>query len=193
MKKAIFFAFLCLPFYGIAQTETQVRDHYQDINKKIQESIGHGFEGSLYCNEWVTNKNSKSWPAVGTFIETTDFWYDDDPNHLPRQERDPKTVLVKVLVKRRSASLVTNEEYLYKNGKLVFYYSDETEEGNGRETRLYFNAKGIFKSSVKANGKELSVKDLATPEYSDFKPRLTSITKSGRSYQELFIKNMVYQ
>lgn len=193
MKRVVFFALLCLPFYGVAQTESQIRNYYQDINKKIQESIEHGFEGSLYCNEWVTNKNSKSWPAVGIFKETTGFWYDDDPNHLPPQERDPKTVLVKVVVSRRSSSLVTNEEYLYKNGRLVFYYSNEAEEGKGRETRIWFNAKGMFKSSVKADDKELSPKDLATPEYSDFKPRLTQISKYGKLYQDLFMKNMVYQ
>jgi hypothetical protein len=193
MKKIFFFVLLCPSVYAVAQTENDIRNHYQDVNKRVQESKEHGMEGSLYCNEWVTNKNSMSWPAVGIFQETTDFWYDDDPNHISVQERDPKTVLLKVVITRRSASLVTNEEYLYRNGRLVFYYSNESEEGKQWETRLWFNTKGMFKSNVKANGRELTAKDLTAPEHSDAKPKPVSILKYGKLYQDLFTKNMVYQ
>lgn len=192
MKKMIFFILLFTSFAVVAQTETEIRNHYQDVNKRIQASKEHGMEGELYCNEWVTNKNAMSWPAVGTYQETTDFWYDDDPNHISVQERDPKTVLLKVTILRRSASMVTNEEYLYKNGKLVFYFNQETEEGKQWETRLWFNAKGMFKSNVKANDKELTAKDLAS-EYSDSKPKPLTVLKYGKLYQDLFTKNMVYQ
>lgn len=181
---------LCSSLHTIAQTETEIRNHYQEVNKRIKESIEYGFEGPLYCNEWVTNKNSKSWPAVGRYQETTDFWYDDDPNHLPAQERDPKTVLLKVSLTRISSALTTNEEYLYKNARLVFYYSSQGEEGNLRETRIYFNAKGMFKSNVKANGKELSAKELTTAEYSDFRPNAVNVLKYGKYYMDQFIKNM---
>ena len=78
-----------------AQTETAIRNHYTDINKKITESIEQGFEGPLYNNQWVTNKNGKSWPAVGIYTEITDFWYNDDPNHLPAVERNPKKRIIK--------------------------------------------------------------------------------------------------
>ncbi len=88
--------------------------------------------------------------------------------------------------------MVTNEEYLYKNGRLVFYYTKETEEGKQWETRLWFNAKGMFKSNVKADDKELTAKDLAT-KYSDSKPKPLSVLKYGKLYQALFVKNMVYQ
>ena len=87
---------------------------------------------------------------------------------------------------------MTSEEYLYKNGKLIFYYSNESEEGKQWETRIYFNVKGMFKSSVKADGKELTVKDLATEEYRDFKPNATRILAGGKRYQDLFVKQMVY-
>ena len=192
MKKVFFFILLFPSIYGIAQTETDIRNHYQEVNKRIKESIENGFEGSLYCNEWVTNKNSKSWPAVGRYQETTDFWYDDDPNHLPVQERDPRTVLLKVSITRISSALTTNEEYIYRNARLVFYFSSQGEEGNLRETRIYFNTKGMFKSSVKANGKELSAKELATSEYSDFRPNALNVLKYGKYYMDQFIKNMSY-
>ena len=180
------------PFNAFAQTEADIKKHYQEVNKQIAESIEHGYEGSLYNDQWVTNKNSKSWPAVGNYNETTDLWYDDNPNHLPAAERDPKTVLVKIMVARKDSHLMTSEEYLYKNGKLIFYYSNEGEEGKQWETRIYFNAKGLFKSSVKIDGKELSAKELSTSEYSDSKPKPASVMRSGKKYQDLFVKHMVY-
>ena len=192
MKKIFFLFLLCPSLYGIAQTENDIRNHYQEVNKRIKESIENGFEGPLYCNEWVTNKNSKSWPAVGLFQETTDFWYDDDPFHLNAADRDPKTVLLKVAINRKSSHLMTNEEYIYKDGRLIFFYSSQGEEGRSWETRLYFNAKGMFKSSVKADGKELSSNELSTPEYADSKPNAVNTLKNGKQYQELFIKSMSY-
>ncbi len=191
MKKCLFFILLFPSLFAIAQTEAEIRNHYQEINKQITESKKESFEGPLYCNEWITNKNSKSWPAVGIFHETTDFWYDDSPDHLAPSDRNPRIVLVKVIVNRKSAELSTNEEYLYKNGKLVFFYSDEGEEGKEWETRVYFNANGMFKSSVKADGKELTAKDLTTEDYKDFKPNTLIILRNGKKYQDLFLKDML--
>jgi hypothetical protein len=193
MKRIFFFSLLFFSFSCVAQTETTIRNHYNEVNKKIAESIEQGYEGSLYNNHWETNKNGKSWPAVGNYTETTDFWYDDDPNHLPATERNPKIVLLKVNITRKASHLMTNEEYLYKDGKLIFYYNNQGEEGNEWETRVYFNSKGImFKSSVKANGKELTAKDFTTEEYRDFKPNPVTIMTSGKKYQDLFVKSMAY-
>lgn len=98
---------------------------------------------------------------------------------------------MKVNISRQSSHLITNEEYLYKDGKLLFFYSHEGEEGNEWETRVYYNNKGgSFKSSVKANGKELTAKDFLTEEYRDFKPKPLSIMEEGRKLQELFVKSM---
>lgn len=191
MKKLVSLFLFWLPFIVAAQTETSIRSHYTDVNKRIAESIEHGFEGPLYNNHWETNKNGKSWPAVGNYTEVTDFWYDDDPNHLPASERNPKNVLLKVTVTRHSSHLQTNEEYLYKDGRLIFFFSGQAEEGNGWETRVYFNTKGIaFKTSVKANDKELTAKDLLTEEYRDFKPNPVTILSDGKKYQDLFVKSM---
>jgi len=191
MKKIFFFILFYSPVFLLAQTETAIRNHYTEVNKQIAESIENGYEGSLYNNRWETNKNGKSWPAVGIYTETTDFWYDDDPDHLPAAERNPKNVLLKVTVTRKASALVSSEEYLYKEGKLLFYYSHEGEEGNEWETRLYFTKKGImFKSSVKASGKELTAKDFLTEEYKDFKPNAASVQTNGRKYQDLFVKSM---
>lgn len=191
MNKCLLILFICFPLFATAQTEASIRSQYAAINKKISESIEQGFEGSLYNNHWVTNKNGKSWPAVGNYSETTDFWYDDDPNHLPASERNPKNVLVKINISRTASHLMSNEEYLFKDGKLLFYYRHEGEEGNEWETRVYFNNKGIsFKSSVKANGKELAAKDFLSDEYKDFKPNPAAVLAESKKLQDLFLKSM---
>jgi hypothetical protein len=191
MKKAFFLVLICLSLFAVGQTEITIRNHYTEVNKQIGESIEHGFEGPLYNNQWITNKNGRSWPAVGNYTETTDFWYDDPPDHISAAERNPKNVLLKVNISRKASHLQANEEYLYKDGKLLFYYCHEGEEGNEWETRIYFNTKGIvFKSSVKANGKELTTKDFLTEDYKDFKPNAITTMANGKKYQDLFAKSM---
>ncbi|HEV7781506.1 MAG TPA: hypothetical protein VGO58_09575 [Chitinophagaceae bacterium] len=192
MKRLSLFTALLFSIAASAQTETSIRTYYTEVNKQINESIEQGFEGPLYNNQWISNKNGRSWPAVGNFSETTDFWYDDPPDHISASERNPKNVLVKVNITRKASHLSTNEEYLFKDGRLLFYFSQEGEEGNEWETRVYFNSKGIaFKSSVKANGKELTAKDLLTEEYKDFKPKPASILVTAKKYQDLFVKSML--
>lgn len=173
-----------------AQTEEQIRSHYQDINRKIKESKEQGYEGSLYCDETVVNRHLRSWPAVGLFQETTQYWYDDDPYHVPANERNPRTVLQKIELTRRSSALSVSEEYLFRHGKLVFYYCREGEEGNLWETRLYFNGKGLFKSIVKVNEKELSAADFKKEEYADWKPEPMKVLQTARDYQATFLKGL---
>ena len=191
MNKLILGLLFSLPLIAVAQTEADIRNHYTAVNKQITESVEQGFEGPLYQNQWISNKNGRSWPAVGLYNETIDFWYDDPPDHLPVDERNPKNVLLKINISRKSSHLQANEEYLFKDGKLLFYYSHEGEEGNEWETRVYFNNKGIvFKSSVKSNGKELTAKDFLTEEYRDFKPNPVRIMNAAKKMQELFVKSM---
>lgn len=191
MNRILLFIFICQSFFATAQTETSIRNYYTEVNKQITEAIEHGFEGPLYNNQWITNKNGRSWPAVGNYTETTDFWYNDAPDHISAAERNPKIVLLKVNISRKSSHLMTNEEYLYKDGKLLFYYCQQGEEGNEWETRMYFNTKGLlFKSSVKANGKELTTKDFLTEDYKDFKPNAAATMADGKKYQDLFVKSM---
>ena len=82
MKQLFFLPCFCLSLLCTAQTEATIRNHYTEVNKQITESIEQGFEGPLYNNQWITNKNGRSWPAVGKYTETTDFWYDDPPDHI---------------------------------------------------------------------------------------------------------------
>ncbi|MBL0055492.1 MAG: hypothetical protein IPP31_04730 [Chitinophagaceae bacterium] len=192
MRTILFLLFLMPLLFAEAQTETEIRTHYQEINQKITESAEQGYEGPLYLNEWVTNKHGRSWPAVGIYQETVGFWYDDDPNHLPASERDPKTVLQKVIVTRRSSALTVNEEYLFMNGRLVFFFSQESEEGKQWETRAWLNTKGIFKRSLKVDGQEIPGAELNKPDYADFKRRMESLIKIGRSYLDLFLKQMMF-
>lgn len=191
MKKILFLLSIFAPMLVFAQTETDIRNHYTEVNKQITESIEHGFEGSLYNNHWETNKNGKSWPAVGNYSEITDFWYDDPPDHLSPSDRNPKNVLLKVNMTRKAARFQLSEEYLFKDGKLLFYYSLSAEEGSIVETRLYFKNNGVmFKSSVKANELELTAKDFLAPDYKEFKPNPSVILREAKAFQDLFLKSM---
>ncbi|MBK8951100.1 MAG: hypothetical protein IPM85_00840 [Chitinophagaceae bacterium] len=189
MKKLALLIVVLSPICSIAQTEQQIRTHYQEINKKIAESKEQGYEGSLYCNELVVNKNGKSWPATGNYSETADFWYNEDPNH-PGSVKNKLQVLQKINVVRKAAAITTTEEYLYLKGKLVFYFTQEVKGGVTMEARLYFNAKNLFKSSVKPNGKELTAKELRSDEYVYFNPNPVGVLASSKNYQELFAKSM---
>jgi len=176
MRRILLLLFVSMSLLVTAQTETDIRKHYTEVNKQIEESVQQGYEGPLYQNQLTINKNGKSWPAVGRYDETVNFWYDDDPGHISATERNPKNVLLKVNVTRHSLHLRTNEEYLYKDGRLLFYHSNMEEEGNQWEVRVYYNNKGIaFKTSVKENGKELTAKELATEALKDFKPNTLKI------------------
>lgn len=192
MKKCLLLLTSFLYFSATAQTEAEIRKHYQEVNKQIEDSKQQGFEGPLYCNEWVTNKNGKSWPAVGIYNQTVSFWYDDDPGHLPASERNPKNVLVKVMLSsRRSSDAQTNEEYLYQDGIPLFYFSFWSEEGNTWETRAWFNNKGLmFKSQVKKNGTVLTEKELNEAGNKDLKPAAKNILSAARKFQEQFIQSM---
>ena len=192
MKIINLFLLTYLPFMVSAQTESEIRKHYQEVNKQITQSFELGYEGPLYQNQLVVNKTGKSWPAVGFYADTTNFWYDDDPNHLSISDRNPKIVLIKVIVSsRRAADVWTREEYLYKNGILLFYYSFWGEEDKANEIRTYFNNNGLmFKSLVQVNGRVLSAKEMATGEYTDSKPDPKKIVKEGKRYQDLFVRSM---
>ncbi|MBL7747393.1 MAG: hypothetical protein JNM19_08220, partial [Chitinophagaceae bacterium] len=137
MKIVLLAALLFCYSFSMAQTEATIRTHYTEVNKKIGESIDQGYEGPLYQNQWIINKNGKSWPAVGLYADTVNFWYDDDPNHLPPAERPLKNVLLKVNTSRQSSALFSQSEFLFKDGRLLFYYLHEGEEGNEWETRVY--------------------------------------------------------
>ena len=191
MKKLLILLLCCNALIAGAQTEATIRTHYTEVNKQIAESIEQGFEGPLYQNQWIINKNGKSWPAVGNYADTINFWYDDDPSHLPPAERPLKNVLLKINTSRHASALFSQSEFLFKDGRLLFYYLHEGEEGNEWETRVYYNNKGVaFKTSVKANGKELTAKELATEEYKDFKPNPVTIMALAKKYQDLFLKTM---
>ncbi|MBL7732915.1 MAG: hypothetical protein JNM88_17210 [Chitinophagaceae bacterium] len=191
MKKFLIALLTCYVLQAPAQTETTIRQHYTEVNKQIAESVEQGFEGPLYQNQWIINKNGKSWPAVGIYADTVNFWYDDDPGHLPAAERNPKNVLLKINTSRHASALYSQAEFLFKDGRLLFYYLHEGEEGNDWQTRVYFNTKGVaFKTSVKYNDRELTAKELTTTEYKDFKPNPATILAESKKFQDLFLKTM---
>lgn len=192
MKRIFFLLSILSCLAAAAQTESEIRAYYDDVNKRIGEALKHGYEGGLYNNQWITNKTGTSWPAVGFYGDTTDFWYNDPPDHIDSSERDPKTVLLKITVKTKAAAdLGSYTEFLFKEGRLLFYYKHETEGTEVWETRAWFNNKNfMFKSSVQVSGKELGSADFVKEEYKNKKPDAKQISAAAKKYQALFVKSM---
>jgi hypothetical protein len=193
MKRFLLPCVLFISLAAHAQTETEIRAYYDNVNKQVQDALKHGAEGGLYNNQWISNKTGTSWPGVGIYGDTTDFWYDDPPDHIDTSERDPRKVLLKVTERSKAAAdLSTYHEFLYKEGKLLFYYAYDLFGNDRWETRAWFNNKGfLFKSSVKFSGKELTEKDLVSDQYKDRKPDAKIISGAAKKFQGLFVKSML--
>lgn len=190
MKNILLLFSLITSLSSIAQSENDIRNHYNQVNNQIKESIEKGYEGPLYNNHWVVNKNGRSWPAVGIYEGITDFWYNDTPDHID-EEQKPETILLKVSSTHRSTSYVNSEEYLFQNGKLVFFYSRLDEGGDIWETRYYFNFSGKkFKEIIRFNEKDLTQQEIISDQYKDIITSPEKAIGNSRKYQELFIKSM---
>ncbi len=190
MHKVLLLVFISLPFSATAQTEAEISKHRLEIIKNIEASIEQGFEGSLYNNRLIINKTGKSWPAVGVYSDSIDFWYNDPPDHLSAEERDPVSVLVRVETCRQSSTLHTDEDYFYKEGNLFFYYEYKSQDNKEWETFIYFDKnKMAISSVVKTDGKNLTGKDFTIyPEYAKLEPDIASIFAEAKRYQDLFFK-----
>ncbi|HMU44863.1 MAG TPA: hypothetical protein PKC72_00785 [Chitinophagaceae bacterium] len=190
MKISTFLFSLLTPAFLSAQSENDIRNYYNEVNNQIKESIENGYEGPLFNNHWIVNKNGRSWPAVGIYEGITDFWYNDTPDHIDEGQK-LETVLLKVITKQRSTSYVINEEYLFQNGKLVFFYSRLDEGGDIWETRYFFNFSGKeIKEKIRFNEKDLSKKEATSDQYKDIITTPEKAINNGRKFQELFIKSM---
>lgn len=191
MRKLFFIFFIAQSFVTVAQTETAIHSYYDEVNKKIIESIEEDIEGPLYNNQWITNNHKKNWPAVGFYADTTNFWYNDPPDHIDEGTK-PETVLQKVTISQRATYYYSKEEYLFKEGKLLFYSSWLTEGGDNWETKFYYSNDGsLLKSIIKLNDEQLSKSALASNEYKDILSDYTYIFNNGKKYQDLFVKSML--
>lgn len=191
MKRFIFITSIVLgSLITSAQTESEIRNHYNEVNQQIKKSLTDGYEGPFYHNQWITNKNGTSWPAVGMYEAVTDFWYTYPPDIIDENE-NPSSVLLKVTVMNRSTSYRSEEEYLFQNGHLVFFYSRLDEGGDILELSYYFDSKGNSLSEIiRYNEKELVKNDTLLEPYKDVIILPEKIILTGKKLQDMFLVSM---
>ncbi len=130
---------------GFSQNDqiNNIREHYQDINKKIAtclESVDDEPFCDLYCNEIKLNINNKPWRAVGIFMKTIRFWYSDSPHFMPLIEKREQDALQKVEITELISDRETYTEILYEDGELIFFYYKLVSGFNEHtEERFYFS------------------------------------------------------
>jgi hypothetical protein len=94
--------------------------------------------GGLYCNELTVNSRSGSWRAVGNYSKKVVFWYSDQPEFAVAEGNRSESVLAKVEVRETAAVRSFYREFLFANGKLVFFFrSEKSDDGAASEERIY--------------------------------------------------------
>lgn len=109
----------------------EIRNLYQDVNKKVAECEANGETSDTFLLEVVVNKNNGSYPAVGIYRSVMKFYYT-----YGDREKDPfpKRLLKIVVTTNRSAAVEVTEFLFNENGLPVFCF-----EKVDSEKRVYFN------------------------------------------------------
>jgi hypothetical protein len=171
MKKASVFLLLFIStfviVYGQDDKLKTIRASYTEVNDNISKSkMPDPAAGGLYSTELVVNSNNGSWRAVGNYSNKIVFWYNDQPGHQADQTKPDNSVLLKIEITTTAAIWLTTEEYLYKDGKLVFYYKTDNqgEDGANQEFRYYFWDGKLFRyqknQEVVKDISQIGVKDI---------------------------------
>ena len=104
---------LAVPAQVLASTNPDI----DAIQTLYAASLADIASGSVYHNQYVANKDNKSWRALGAFKETIDVYYNDT------MVMDGEIPIVKINVKTQEAATSSTEEYLFNNkGELVFVH-----------------------------------------------------------------------
>ncbi|HQU56888.1 MAG TPA: hypothetical protein PLG88_05640, partial [Chitinophagaceae bacterium] len=53
--------------FSFAQSVNEIQQYNEAINQQVAQSLAEKYDGPLYHNQWVTNKDSASWPVVGVY------------------------------------------------------------------------------------------------------------------------------
>ncbi len=129
--------------FGQSEQIKEIREHYVDVNQKIQVCLENSdFESDceLYCNEIKLNTLYKSWRVTGIFNKTVRFWYSDSPHFMTFIDKREQDALQKIEITETISDRETYTEILYKDGELIFYfYKDVSGFNENLEERYYFS------------------------------------------------------
>ncbi len=157
-----------------------IRALYARTQETIRLALQAEKEGGgagLYATELVINSRKGPWRAVGTYSRAVTFWFTDQPEFAAAEGRAPESVLIKVDVRTAAAARTETEEFLFDEGKPVFYFR-RAPAGGGKplETRYYWKGGQLFRS----------VSDPAAPEPYEA-PEAPAAARRAASLMKIFL------
>ena len=128
----------------------EIKDYYYDIktwiNAKDPDSLMYS---GYYHDVKMRNVNNSPWRAVGIYNDTTHYYYNDEmeaENREGNTENSKSWALVLVIESSQHSIMFHYREWLYEDGKLLFYYDRFTgyDEESTYEYRYYFDDKKLI-------------------------------------------------
>lgn len=148
---------------GFTDHIQNIKELYQTSKQTIDDCMNSddpAYECTWYSNTHIVNSMSKPWRAVGNYQKETTFWYDDEPSMAEAQDLSKESVLKFISIDAIS-TYNQHEEYLFEDGKLVFYYYHFSyDEESTEEYRFYFNDGKLIKFAQKGSSE--------TPTYTKY-------------------------
>ena len=142
MKKLLFILLVSISMNAKSQEEAinNIRKHYKKIGDQIKECKKENNKGlcSLYNNINLTNSGNQQWRSSGNYKKEVQFWYNDSPWNCDECGEDGINVLKKVVSSEQAGLTITYKEWLFKGGKLIFYFVKILGENQTEEYRYYY-------------------------------------------------------
>lgn len=158
-----------------AQDIQHIRKQYSQYTAQISDCQDTGDECSLYCNTQTTNSLNQVWRGVGEYKSETKFWYDDNPSHCDECGIDGINVLKMVTSETYSSLVSVHEEWLFSEGKLIFYYLKTIDEDTD-EYRHYYEGDTLI--LYKENGISMAVREVSEKYLEGVKLKVDNLQKS---------------
>lgn len=151
MKIITLIAFVFTALIASAQHEKvlEIRNYYKDV--KSHSEYAQPDSISYYSDQIIRNSGNMQWRAIGDFHDTLTFWYSDLMNaayNNKNQNNDSTWALTLVTSSTQKSILNHYQEWLFKDGKLVFYFDKMMgyDEESTWEYRYYFNNNKLIRT-----------------------------------------------
>jgi hypothetical protein len=142
---------LALPTASLGQDAaaevSKIRAAYAEVKKRIAvaESDGEAAKGAgIVHNSYRVNGRDHSWPAVGIYRVTYDFWYE-----WGSEQPYPDRLRLAVVSGEVSARNTYLEFFYDAGGRLIFHYARRPgPDGKIIQRRLYFAAGKVIRVQI---------------------------------------------
>lgn len=113
-----------------------IRAYYQEVKSQCSDSSEYiGF----YHNQIITNVGNLQCRAVGTNQMVMDFWFSDMMNADDEENGDSINALCLLTIRSQVAAMSIYQEFLFKDGKLIFYFESNDNGSESLEYRYYYD------------------------------------------------------